>query len=214
MDYLMHNYHILFLIIAYLVGSLPTAVIVSKRWYNTDVRDAGSKNAGATNTFRVLGKKAGLVVLIIDILKGYLAVKLIHLIPYDYNQIEFINTQLCFGVAAIIGHIFPVFAGFRGGKGVASTVGIMLAVHPLGAAIAVAVFFVLFTVFQYVSLGSIIASFVFAIHLSFFSGIQNQYTTVLSITIWAIILITHQKNLERLVNGNESKMNLFKKSKQ
>src|SRR5690606_18146286 len=111
--------------IAYLLGSVPTSIWIGKRFYKIDVREFGSGNAGATNTFRVLGKKAGIPVLIIDILKGTCAVALSYLSGFEYGSAEFVNLQLGLGVAALIGHIFPVFAGFRGGKGVATMLGVV-----------------------------------------------------------------------------------------
>jgi glycerol-3-phosphate acyltransferase PlsY len=111
------------ILMAYMLGSVPSAVWVGKMLYGIDVRDYGSGNAGATNTFRVLGKKAGLPVLIMDILKGFLAVKMVWLTgKYLPDTQQFINLELSLGIASLLGHIFPIFAGFRGGKGVATLI--------------------------------------------------------------------------------------------
>lgn len=118
---------------AYLLGSIPTAVWWGRKYYGIDVREFGSGNAGATNTFRVLGKKAGIPVLIIDILKGTSAVMLAWLSPYTFESDPYVNVQLALGVAAVVGHVFPVFAGFRGGKGVATILGVIICITPLRA---------------------------------------------------------------------------------
>ncbi len=124
-------YNIGILIFAYLIGSIPTSVWIGKSFFNTDVREHGSRNAGSTNAIRVLGWKAGLTVLIIDIFKGWLAVNLIHLTNYYIPETgDFIEFQLLLGIAAILGHIFPVYVGFRGGKGVATLFGLVLAINP------------------------------------------------------------------------------------
>ena len=133
---------LILVILAYLIGSIPTSVWIGKRFYNIDVREFGSGNAGATNTFRVLGKKAGVPVLIIDILKGSLAVALAYFSVFEINSDNFINLQLGLGVAALCGHIFPIFAGFRGGKGVATILGIVICILPLASVFSLVVFLV------------------------------------------------------------------------
>src|ERR1035437_6996229 len=119
------------LIVAYLFGSIPTAVWIGQAFYGIDVREYGSGNAGATNTFRVLGKKAGIMVMLIDIVKGWTATNLAALIGLSvtgpHTSIIFVNYQLALGIAAVAGHLFPVFAGFRGGKGIATLFGMVLA---------------------------------------------------------------------------------------
>jgi len=122
---------VLIIIAAYLIGSIPSSVIVSRSQFNIDIRDYGSGNAGATNTFRVLGSKWGSVVMIMDILKGFIAVKLALLLPfYVQNEFERTNFQIGLGLAAVLGHIFPIWAEFRGGKGVATLFGLIIAVSP------------------------------------------------------------------------------------
>ena len=195
------------ILLAYLLGSLPSAVWIGKFIYGIDVRDYGSGNAGATNTFRVLGRRAGLPVLILDILKGFLAVKLALLTAkYPHASQQFINLELALGVAALIGHIFPVFAGFRGGKGVATLLGILCAAHPGAALICLAVFILTFTLTQYVSLSSIMAALTFPVTVMFIYHNTIPGLNIFSMFVFAIVLITHQKNIERLVNGRENKI--------
>ena len=143
-------YSISALILAYLYGSIPTAVWIGQAFYGIDVREYGSGNAGATNTFRVLGKKAGIAVMVLDILKGYTATNLAYLIGLSVtgpqDSVQFVNYQLALGVTAVMGHLFPVFAGFRGGKGIATLFGMILAVHTGAALLCVLTFVVVFLI--------------------------------------------------------------------
>ena len=141
---------------AYLLGSIPTAVWWGKRYYGIDVREFGSGNSGATNTFRVLGKKAGIPVLAIDILKGIFAVLLAHLSPYTYDTNPFVNIELGLGIAALVGHIFPIYAGFRGGKGVATILGVVICLTPLTSLMVLFVFLTVLLTTRFVSLSSIL----------------------------------------------------------
>lgn len=201
---------IIALILAYLLGSIPSAVWIGKAIYGVDVREFGSGNAGATNTFRVLGKRAGLTVLILDILKGWLAVVMAGLIseaPPGTSQ--FVDLQIVLGVAAVIGHIFPVFAGFRGGKGIATLFGVILAAHPLACLISLGVFLIIFLAFKYVSLGSISAAVAFPISvITVFADRVVPSMVIFSIMVAILVMITHQKNIERLIRKEESKMKL------
>jgi glycerol-3-phosphate acyltransferase PlsY len=199
-------------IIAYLLGSIPTSVWVGKRFYDTDVRKHGSKNAGATNTFRVLGKKPGTVVLIIDIIKGALAVTL----PLFFHQNGYlvdhlIEVQLISGITAILGHIFPLFAGFNGGKGVATSLGVIIGLHPLTALVCIGLFLIVFLTSTMVSLGAIIAAVAFPIVLNFVFKNENIYLLVFSIILSVAVIVAHHKNIGRILKGEENKMNLFKK---
>jgi acyl phosphate:glycerol-3-phosphate acyltransferase len=194
------------ILIAYLLGSIPTSVWIGKAFYNIDVREFGSGNAGATNTFRVLGKNAGIPVLIIDILKGTLAVSLAWFSGFEAGSDEFINTQLGLGVAALVGHIFPVFAGFRGGKGVATILGIVICIVPVSCSLSLIVFlFVLFTS-RIVSLSSILAGLSFPVILNVILGNNNRILTVFSIVVAVLLLITHRKNIIRLFKNQESRI--------
>lgn len=196
-------------LIAYLLGSIPTSVWIGKTFYNIDVREFGSGNAGATNTFRVLGKNAGIPVLIIDILKGTLAVALAYISGYEKGSAEFVNLEIGLGIAALIGHIFPVFAGFRGGKGVATILGIVICIVPVACSLALLVFLAVLFTTRFVSLSSMLAGISFPLFLNFIAGNTNPVLTIFSIVVAAILIITHRKNIGRLVNKQESKVNLF-----
>lgn len=202
---------ILSLILAYLIGSIPSAVWIGKTFYRLDVREFGSGNAGATNTFRVLGKRAGLIVLSMDILKGWIAVGIATLIseaPVGTSQ--FVDLQIVLGVAAVVGHIFPVFAGFRGGKGIATLFGVILASHPLACLLSLAVFVLIFLAFRYVSLASISASMAFPIIvITIFAESVVPSMVIFSIMVAILVMITHQKNIERLLRKQESKMQIL-----
>lgn len=203
---------IIFGIAAYLLGSIPTAVWIGKAKYGTDVREHGSKNAGATNTFRVLGKKPGIVVLAIDIIKGFVAVML----PFIFGIVEWgsdhlIEVKLVCALLAVIGHVLPIFAGFKGGKGVATSLGVIIGVHPLGAAIIVGLFLIVFIASNYVSLGAIIASASFPISIILIFKETSPYLIAFSLVLSAAVIYAHRKNIGRLLKGEESRMNLFKK---
>lgn len=203
------------LILAYLFGSVPTAVWIGQAFYGIDVREYGSGNAGATNTFRVLGKKAGIAVMVLDILKGYTATNLAYLIGLSVtgpqNSVQFVNYQLALGITAVMGHLFPVFAGFRGGKGIATLFGMILAVHPPAALLCVAAFVLVLLITKYVSLSSIIAGFTFPLSIIFIFHSSIRSVVLYGMCICILILVTHQKNIERLIKGKESKANLFKR---
>lgn len=231
----MINYTTVFAcVLAYLLGSVPSAVWVGRAFYGIDVREYGSGNAGATNTFRVLGKRAGIPVLLMDIAKGYLAVQMATILSLylgdlktvtllgtsiDFASIktpmpgtqQFVNFKLALGVCALIGHIFPVYVGFRGGKGVATTLGIVAGCHPQAALICALIFFITFAVTNYISLSSMIAGFAFPLIIWLVFGETITTMNVFAMTVAIIILITHQKNIERLLRGEESKMYLYKR---
>lgn len=208
-------YSISALIGAYLFGSIPTAVWIGQAFYGIDVREYGSGNAGATNTFRVLGKKAGITVMLIDITKGWTATNLAALIGLSvtgpHNSIQFVNYQLALGIAAVMGHLFPVFAGFRGGKGVATLFGMILAVHFQAAMLCVLIFLIFLWMFNYISLSSIAAGFTFPLSIIFIFQSPIRSVVVYGMSICVLILITHQKNIERLLKGKENKVVLFRK---
>jgi len=205
-------FNILALISAYLIGSIPSAVWIGQIFYGIDVREYGSGNAGATNTFRVLGKKAGIPVLVIDVLKGWVAVNLAFLFLDNAGEAEITNLQLALGIAALLGHLFPVYVGFRGGKGVATLLGIVLAVHLYAALISIAIFLVILLITNYVSLSSIIASFCFPVSVILIFNTTVPSLVIFSLFITVLVLITHQKNIERLLKNQESKTRLYKKS--
>jgi glycerol-3-phosphate acyltransferase PlsY len=210
----MENISLFLLIVsAYLVGSIPSAVWWGKRFYKIDVREFGSGNAGATNTFRVLGKKAGIVVLVCDILKGSLSILLAFLSSYNVNSNQFVNLQLALGIAAVVGHVFPVFAGFRGGKGVATILGIVICLTPITSALGLIVFLTVLIVTRYVSLSSIMAGISYPILLKFILKNDNQTLFIFSIFVAILLVITHKKNISRLLKKQESRVNLFANSK-
>lgn len=205
--------NILALLGAYLLGSIPTAVWVGKYFYQIDVREYGSGNAGATNVFRVLGKKAGIPVLLIDVLKGFLAIEIAYLSKYFVGSNQFINLQLVLGIASLVGHIFPVFASFRGGKGIATLLGIIIAVYPSAALISIIIFLIVFLISGYVSLGSMTAAVAFPIIVIFILKIHTPSLIIFSILITIMVLITHQKNIERLLRREEPKTKLINRKK-
>ena len=207
--------NILFLTFAYLIGAFPSAVWLGRTFYNTDVREYGSGNAGATNTFRTLGAKAGVPVLLMDILKGWLAVNLVYFVTDNqlFSDEKFFEIKLVLGIAAVIGHLFPVYTGFRGGKGIATMLGFMLGVYWQAALLSALVFVVTFLLSKYVSLSSIIASFAFPFIVIVILGINNTNTSLIIFSIFVPILslITHQKNIERLIRREENKAKFGKK---
>jgi glycerol-3-phosphate acyltransferase PlsY len=210
----MENSAITILIVfAYLIGSIPSSVWLGKRFYKIDVREFGSGNAGATNTFRVLGKKAGIVVLVCDILKGSLAVLLANLSFYQISSNQFVNLQLALGISAVVGHVFPVFAGFRGGKGVATILGIVICLTPITSALVLIVFLTVLILTRYVSLSSIMAGISYPILLKFILKNDNQTLFIFSIFVSILLVITHKKNISRLLKKQESRVKLFANNK-
>lgn len=201
------------LVLAYLFGSIPTAVWWGKRFYGIDVREFGSGNAGATNTFRVLGKKAGIPVLIIDIIKGGLATSLAFLSPYLFDSNQFVNLELGLGIAALVGHIFPVFAGFRGGKGVATILGVVICLTPLTSLVVLFIFLSVLITSKYVSLSSMIGGLSFPLILHFMFHNTNDTLTIFSVFVAVMLIVTHKKNITRLWKRQESKTYLFAKKR-
>lgn len=203
---------IIFLILAYLMGSVSSAVWLGRWMKGVDVRDLGSGNAGFANVMRNLGPFVGVPVLIIDTLKGYFAVQLAYLIPgigWESEALYFM--QIIFGMAALVGHLFPIFTGFRGGKGVATGLGIVLALYPLGALLSFAVFLIAFLISQYVSLGSLLAGISFPLFVLFLLPDNNVPLIVFSWVVAALLLVTHQKNIDRIFKGQEHRAVIFRK---
>ena len=203
---------LLFILFAYLTGAFPSAVWVGKVFYKIDVREFGSGNAGATNTFRVLGKKAGVPVLIMDIFKGWICVNYILFltnIPQSADAV--FEIQLAFGIAAVIGHLFPIYTGFRGGKGIATLLGLLIGLHAVAALYSILVFVIVFITSKYVSLGSIIASIAFPILVILILGSTNVSLNLFAFFVPILSLITHQKNIERLLRSKETKITFGKK---
>jgi glycerol-3-phosphate acyltransferase PlsY len=209
----MINYiNVLTLIGAYLLGAIPSAVWIGQAFYGIDVRQFGSGNAGASNTFRILGKKAGIPVLIMDILKGWSAVNLVYLIGnYQPDTEQFINFQVSCGIASLIGHIFPIYVGFRGGKGVATLLGIITAIHPYTALICMAVFLIVFFSTRIISISSMLAGITFPFVMLLMFKPAFMILKIFSVSVAIMVVITHKKNIGRLIRGEEFKVKLFKK---
>ena len=187
---------ILFIVIAYLIGSISPALLVGKIFYNTDIRTMGSGNLGTTNTFRCLGKKAGVIVLVLDISKGIIATMLPSLV---LGRVEYLSI---FGAFAMIGHVYPIFANFKGGKAVATGSGVFIFLYPTLSLILVAIFFSTLFITGYVSLGSILICLTSIVYLSIFeSGIDKWIMIVMCI----FVIYMHKSNIKRLLNGTENK---------
>ncbi len=201
------------ILLAYLVGSVPTAVWVSKKIYGMDIRDYGSGNAGATNTFRVLGAKAGTGVMMVDMLKGFLAVKLSFLSHYSWGSEAMTNLQIFLGLAAVVGHIFPIWADFRGGKGIATLFGMILSIQPAVALGLVAVFLFMLFLTRYVSLSSIVASIAFPVMIFFIFREPEITYRIFAVATALLVILTHHKNINRLIQGNENKVKLGKRNR-
>lgn len=202
---------VLLILSAYFIGSIPTAVWISRFFFGIDIREYGSGNAGATNTFRVLGPRWGTIVMFFDVLKGVLAVKLYFLLPYYiHNEFEQTNFQIGLGLAAVLGHIFPIWADFRGGKGVATLFGMVLGIQPVVALCCVGVFMLVLYLTRYVSLSSILASVAFPVFvLAIFQADEPLYR-IFAVAVALMVILTHQKNIGRLLRGGESKVPILK----
>jgi acyl phosphate:glycerol-3-phosphate acyltransferase len=201
----------LLIILAYLIGSIPTAVWVSKTFFNIDIREYGSGNAGATNTFRVLGSKWGSFVMLVDVLKGVLATSLYILLPYYlFNEWDRTNFMIGLGLASVLGHIFPIWANFRGGKGVATLLGMAVAIQPLVALCCVGVFLIVLYLTRFVSLSSILAGVSFMIFILFIFNEKETLYRVFAVLVALMVVLTHQKNIGRILKGTESKVPILK----
>ncbi|MFN6038262.1 MAG: glycerol-3-phosphate 1-O-acyltransferase PlsY [Bacteroidota bacterium] len=197
-------------ITAYLLGSIPTAVWIGRIFFGIDVREHGSGNAGATNTIRVLGYKAGVPVLIIDVLKGFFAVYLKNFfLTETFSHSVQLEIILC--VAALIGHIFPLFASFRGGKGVATLLGGIIAITPIAALICAGVFIVTLIVSRYVSLSSMTAGVAFPLVSVFLNPSLPGSMIIFAVCVALLLIVTHRKNIQRLLKKEESRFSLISK---
>ena len=212
-------------ILSYLVGSIPTSLIVSKAVKGIDIRQHGSGNAGGTNVMRVLGWKHGVMVILLDALKGVLAVVVVarlhygglpfaNVSPFD----DFTLVQIIAGISAVIGHIWTVFAGFKGGKGIATALGMLLMIVTIDMLIALGVFFIVVTLSRYVSLGSIMGAISVPLAMVLRENVFHEtitgYGTLLPfvIAVSLLVIYTHRKNVVRILNGTENKLS-FKKKK-
>lgn len=198
---------VLVFLLAYLLGSIPAAVWIGKKFHDIDVREHGSGNAGATNVIRVLGWKTGIPVLLIDVAKGWLATMLpvfFNLAAHDTALLT--NLQILTGITSIIGHIFPLFAGFRGGKGVASVFGVLLALQPLLTVACFGVFLIVLLITGIVSVSSMSAGIAFPLFLFLLFDTPSLFFKIFSVLIAIALLVTHRKNIRRLFRGEESKL--------
>lgn len=204
------GFEIIGVVLAYLLGSLPSSVWLGQAYHGIDVRNFGSGNAGATNTFRVLGKKAGILVMALDIFKGLTAVTLatVWMQLGLIAETQIVLFKLIFGISAVIGHIFPIYVGFKGGKGVATLLGMVLGLNPLVAGICVAIFLIALLVTKYVSLGSILGTLTFPVMLLITDIEPNDVILIIfGFTFFMVVLFTHKKNVRRILNGTENKTN-------
>ena len=202
---------LLLIVLAYLIGSIPTSVWVSKYFFAIDIRDYGSGNAGATNTYRVLGPRWGSFVMIVDMLKGIIAVKLALLLPeYIDNETQLQTLQIGLGLGAVLGHIFPIWAEFRGGKGIATLFGIVLGISPWTALSCVGIFLLVLYLTRFVSLSSILASIAFPVFILVIFNVDNHAYRIFAIAVALMVLLTHQKNIGRLLKGSESKVPILR----
>lgn len=204
---------LLLIVFAYLIGSIPTSVWVSRRFFGIDIREYGSGNAGATNTYRVLGSKWGTFVMIVDMLKGVAATSLYILLP-KYAGIDHelarTNFMLGLGLGSVLGHIFPIWANFKGGKGVATLFGMAIAMQPLVALCCTGVFLLVLFLTRFVSLSSILASVSFAVFILFIFNEKEPLYRVFAVAVALMVILTHQKNINRLIKGTESKIPILK----
>ncbi len=204
---------VILIVVGYLLGSIPTSVWVGKWFFGIDIREHGSGNAGATNTVRILGWKAGIPVFIIDGLKGFAAIELAYLSPIELHSNWFINFQLALGLTALVGHIFPLFACFKGGKGVATLLGIVLTLTTWPGLLVFGTFLIILLLFKYVSLGSIAAGFCYPFVVSFIYPSTPDALKIASIIMALALLFTHRKNIQRLLSGKELKADFLHKKK-
>lgn len=201
-----------FSILSYLLGSLPSSVWISRGFHGLDIREHGSGNAGATNTFRVLGSKTGLIVLFLDVLKGVTAASLVLFLgSVVHGTDRYINIQLLFGLCAVLGHLFPIYENFKGGKGIATLLGMAIGIDYALALACIALFLIVLISTRYVSLSSILATVAFPVFAIFIFKRDEPLLIAFGIVAIIIVILTHQKNIKKLWFGEENKANLFKK---
>ncbi len=205
-------YVVLCFIGAYVLGSIPSAVWFGKALHRIDVREHGSKNAGATNVLRVLGAKTAIYVMIVDIIKGVAAVFLANLVKNSFSDHQFFSLfKIVLGFMALLGHLYPFLAGFRGGKGVATITGVVIVIFPQAILFCLTTFLAFFIPTRYVSLGSIMASIMFPISVIWIGGTEAIPEIVFSVLVAIFIIFSHRTNIKRLLNGTENKIYFRKK---
>ena len=203
--------YILLGVVAYLLGSISSAVWISKKCYKIDIREHGSGNAGATNMLRVLGRKAALPVFVIDFLKGYISVTISLFTDLEGDNLFILKLILAFLAAA--GHMFPLYSNFKGGKGVATIAGAMLGIAPMALILSLVTFVITLAISKYVSLGSMIAGIMFPVFIFFLDGYEISLRFYFGVLVGILLIYTHRKNIQRIFNGNESKIYLNKNRK-
>jgi len=215
---------LLIVVLSYLIGSIPNSMLMTRYVKGIDIRQHGSGNAGGTNVWRVIGWKYGILVILLDALKGILAVVLVarlHYGNFPFNNMtpfdDFTLVQIIAGTSAVLGHIWSVFANFKGGKGIATGMGILIVIVTVDLLVALGVFFIVVAVSRYVSLGSMLATISIPVTMiireNVFNAHVNSYYTLLPflLILTAVIIFTHRKNIVRLINGNENKISFSKK---
>ncbi len=200
---------IVLLLTAYLIGSLAWSVWIGRWMFGVDLRDHGSGNAGATNAFRVLGNQVGVLVLLLDTAKGFAAVKLAFLLPTESQSVIL---MLALGFMAVLGHLFPIYVGFRGGKGIATLLGVIIALHAGAAMLSLGVFIALLLSTRIVSISSMAAALSLPLWLIYRFKEPSEILIIFSFAIALLVLVTHRKNINRLLKGEEQKVKLKRKS--
>lgn len=214
------------IIISYLIGAIPSSLWMGKLFFKADIRKHGSGNAGATNTFRILGWKAGTTVLLFDFGKGLLCTAVISQLAWQIGsgpvsfyanwEVDSMIVIFC-GVAAVLGHMFPVYANFNGGKGAATACGMLYGIEPISISISLAIFLIVMFTTRYVSLGSISATFIYPFSqliLRYGFGWEIDGSIIIFSSAMAVgIIIKHTGNIKRLIDGNENRIESFKPSK-
>ncbi len=217
---------IIVFLLSYLIGSIPCSLWYGKAFCQIDIRKHGSGNAGATNTFRILGWKAGIIVLILDFSKGLICTLFVSQLAYEigsgpitfYQRWDTHSLLLILaGVGAVVGHMFPIYAGFKGGKGAATACGMLYGIEPISISITLFIFLTTMFTTRYVSLASIIGSFSYPfsqILLRYGFGYHIDGSIIIFSSVLALgIIIKHKENIRRLLKGTENRVNSFKPSK-
>ncbi|MDR2835502.1 MAG: glycerol-3-phosphate 1-O-acyltransferase PlsY [Bacteroidales bacterium] len=211
----MFIYIIVFSILSYLLGSFSSAYWYGKWFFNLDVRNEGSGNAGTTNVLRTFGIVPAIFVFLTDVAKSFISVTLIIFIPnIVYNSEMYFLIKILFGSCAIIGHLFPLYSHFKGGKGVASMLGMILAISPLSASVALSIFIIILLTTKIVSISSISAAVFFPIIIMLNNSEKSLILTIFSFAACILIIVTHRKNIKKLIHKEEKKISFSKKRKE
>jgi glycerol-3-phosphate acyltransferase PlsY len=201
-------------LIAYLLGSIPNSVWIGKAFFGVDVREHGSGNAGATNTLRVLGKPAGFTVLFLDFLKGFVAASLVFWPGLIFNTNHMMEYKMLFGALAVLGHIYPVFADFRGGKGIATVIGVVAGMDWMLALACFFTFVVIVAITKYISVGSMLSGLISPLYAGLIYHWEEKILVYFCMVIGVLVVYTHRSNIKRLRKGEESRFSLSKKPNQ